>query len=143
MPYTTLTFTRSALETQDIMATVRMVLHRDSPDLVSLIVPRIQARTAVDTGALQSAIIGDPHPDPDDPVLAEFFADDNPQLAAWGRIYVAYQEGGTLGLPTYTNPPRLMFARVETDDLPLIEAWAIDRCQEAIDLCETGAGIPL
>lgn len=141
--YTTLTYTQSALETQDIMATIRMVLHRDSPDLSTTIVDRIVERTQIMTGALQSAITGDPHPDPDDPVLAEFFADDDPQLAQWGRIYVQYQEGGALGMPTYTNPPREMFAKVGNDDLPIIEAWAVDRCQEALDLCNTGAGIPL
>ena len=38
-------------------------------------------------------------------------------------MYAQYQEGGALGLSTYTNPPREMVASAVTEDIPAIEAW--------------------
>jgi hypothetical protein len=128
---------------QDIEATIKEVLHARTPDLRDMEVSNIQDRTPVRTGALQSSIDGIPYLDSGTDDLVFLFANDQPQLSEWGRVYAPYQEGPDLGLHTYTNPPRLMFASVLTDDIPQIEQWGIDACNEALNLCANGQGIPI
>jgi hypothetical protein len=108
---------------------LREAYHANAPELTDILVGRVRERTPVLTGALQSSISGIAETNVDEDVLFYLFADDAPQLEAWGRVYAMYQEGGTLGLPTYTNPPHMMFARVATDDIDIIQEWA-DRTAE-------------
>lgn len=125
---------------QDVAATIRQSLHVHAQDLIDLEVPLIRARSPYLTGALRDDIKGIPYATGDD--IALLYADDAAQLAQWGRIYAPYQEGPPLGLSTWTNPPHQMFANVLTEDIPVIEQWAIEAAQEAIGQCTQGTGIP-
>lgn len=126
----------------DIEGTINEQLHLNSPQITDVLLIRIYDRTPEDTGALKSSLTGVANVDhPDDPLLSYLYANDQEQLDEWGRIYVAYQEGGALGLPTYTNPPREMFAKVMTEDLNDIAGWAVMSCQEALSRCSAGTGL--
>jgi hypothetical protein len=140
---TTLTYTMPVLADMDIMATIKDELYSDTDRLADVELIMVYNRTHVWTGALRSGITASAAHDVNDPLLVWLTAEDDPQLAMWGRVYVQYQEGGALGLPTYTNPPRLMFASVGTDDLPILAAWAYENCERALTRCTDGTGIPL
>lgn len=130
-------------------ATIDEQLHGHSPELGDVLVPLVQAKTPVLTGALQSDMTYEAYPDPEDPGMGEedlvfVYAEGAEQLATWDRIYVQYQEGGPLGLPTYTNPPRLMFlTTAESDGLEATTEWAMEWIAYANFLCVSGAGVPL
>lgn len=138
-----LDYTLPPLVGQDISATYRMMIHRDSPDISNDILDWVVQRTPIMTGALQSSYVAEPHPDPSDPIIAYVHSTDGPQLDQWGRVYVQYVEGGALGLPTWTNPPREMFARTAVIDLPEVVQWAEEKMQEAVDAVVAGNGVPL
>jgi hypothetical protein len=101
----------------------------------------VAARTPVLTGALQASISYDSNHDENNELLAFIYADEGEQEAQWGRVYDVYQEGGALGLATYTNPPREMFAHMFDDDIPAIEKWGMDACQEGLDELARGEGL--
>lgn len=129
-------------------ATIDEQLHEHTPDLGDVLVPLVQAKTPVLTGALSSDMTYEAYTNPEDPTMGEedlvyVYAEGSEQLAAWDRIYVQYQEGGPLGLPTYTNPPREMFlTTAETDGLAVTTEWAVEWVDYANLLCLSGAGIP-
>lgn len=125
---------------QDWSATNLRKLHEHVDELGEMEVESIRSRTEEITGALKEAEEYLPSYDPKDPNLVVLDAAPGPQLDAWKRIYVAYQEGGTLGLPTFTNPPREMFAQVETADIPQIEAWAARAIQDSLNTLAAGEG---
>lgn len=125
---------------QDVEATIRQSLHNHAQDLIDLEVPLIRARSPYLTGALRDDIKGLPYTTGDD--IALLYADNAAQLAQWGKVYAPYQEGPPLGLSTWTNPPHQMFASVLTEDIPVIEQWAVEAAQEALDQCTQGIGIP-
>lgn len=132
---------------QNKWATIDEQLHEHTPDLGDVLVPLVQAKTPVLTGALQSDMTYEAYPDPEEPGgeedLVYVFAEGSEQIAAWDRIYVQYQEGGPLGLPTYTNPPREMFLNTaETDGLAASAEWAVEWVDYANLLCLSGAGVP-
>lgn len=132
----------------DIWATIDEQLHEHSPELGATLAYLVEDLTPVLTGALQSSISHEDYPDPQGYGVGEsdltwIYAADAPQLAAWNRIYVAYQEGPPLGLSTYTNPPRQMFLTVgEGEGVVQSEEWAVRYCQLALDMCAGGAGVP-
>lgn len=101
----------------------------------------VMARTPVLTGALQSDVSYKVGPKSDN-VIVEVYSDTTNQLDEWGRVYMLYQEGGALGLETYTNDPHEMYARILTDDLDQIVAWGEGRLNLAAVAVATGKGIP-
>jgi hypothetical protein len=107
------------------------------------LIARIQARTPVMTGALQSSEkyeVGQPGED----YLLNLYADDAEQEAAWGRVYAGYVEGEPLGLtsPTIANPAQMFFL-VQTEDIDLIEAYMGDFAQSFADKITYGIGATL
>jgi hypothetical protein len=138
------TYNVSGIFMQDIAATINRELHLSAPLLGYELIDTIVDRTMIDTGALQSSITYQDYiSDISDPTLLFLYANDQEQLDQWGRVYVQYQEGGALGMPTYTNAPREMFAKVLTDDLDIIADWGIETCQWALDMCVAGKGVPI
>lgn len=125
---------------QDWSDTVLETLHEHADELGLLEQESVQSRTPQLTGALKSSEKYEIFPDPHDPNLVFLYADDVEQLAEWNRVYVAYQEGGALGLPTYTNPPHEMFAQVGTTDLLQIETWALRTLATAFETLAEGLG---
>jgi hypothetical protein len=138
------TYFAPAIFMQNVGKTIDYQLHLAAPLLGYSLVDTIVERTMIDTGALQSSITFDDFTsDLDNPELLFLYANEAEQIAQWGRVYVKYQEGGALGMPTYTNAPREMFAKVLTDDLEIIADWGIATCQSALDMCVAGKGVPL
>jgi hypothetical protein len=127
---------------QDIEATLRRALHRRANDLGAMENKLIEDRTPVDQGALLNSETFTTDPNPDDEELVFLFADPQEQIDVHNREYDVYQEGGALGLATYTNAPHEMFAQVETTDLPVIQAWGEAALQEGCDEITAGTGIP-
>jgi hypothetical protein len=129
---------------QDIDATIKQQMHMDADNLGKGLVALVDILTPVLTGALLmdmsydiGAIWG-----PDDIVFA--YAESVAQEAYWNRVYVAYQEGGQLGLPTYTNDPHQMFLdTAEGPGLALTETWAMTNVLIALARCRIGAGVPI
>lgn len=117
---------------------IREELHAASDQLANIEYTNILNRTHILTGALISDLTPEPHPDPDDDTLARVFYGTENQLSEWGRVYMLYQEGGELGLATYTNPPREMVARALTDDLGDIEDWGLAALNNATDRISAG-----
>jgi hypothetical protein len=133
----------------DIWATIDEQLHENTPDLGQNLTELVQEKTPVRTSALQMDMTYEAYPDPQgagggEGDLVWIYAEDANQLAVWSRVYVQYQEGDPLGVPTYTNPPREMFyLTATTDGLPVVETWAQYWIQEALDMCAGGAGVPI
>jgi len=97
-------------------------LHETAPTIGNTINEAIRNRSPMSTGALISS---ETFKTPDKgKVVVSFYPEDGPQIDAWGRVYAPYAEGPPIGLSTYTNPPRSMYAKVETEDSPVIQAWA-------------------
>lgn len=132
----------NAFAHQSFGPTIVNHLYAHNDDLGTIINTRIKLRTPVLTGALVSAekyTANTMNPGSKDMVV--FYASDSEQIAQWKRVYVAYQEGGSLGKPTYTNAPHEMYAKIQTDDIPLIEAWGEGYINEALDILASGTGI--
>ena len=111
----------AGLLTDDLAGEMEDALRAEADTLTQLEVFNISARTPVRTGALLSDITGEDNPSTD--ILSYVYFDDTNQLDEYDRVYVQYQEGGILGMATYTNPPRLMVASAVTEDIPAIEIW--------------------
>lgn len=133
----------------DVWGTMNEQLHENSPELGKALVIMVQDRTQVLTGALFSDMTYEAYMDPDEGIdvgesdLVWVYAEDTAQQAFWKRVYVAYQEGGVLGLATYTNPPREMFFQTaETDGFEATQIWALEQIFKANELCASGAGVP-
>jgi hypothetical protein len=107
--------------------------HLESPELAALERQAVEDRTPVDTGALREDIAATPYVSTGTDTLVKLYTADSFQEAEWHRIYVAYQEGGLLGLPTYTNEPHEMFAKVATEDTGIITTWAQNAAQHAVE----------
>ena len=118
-------------------------LHDGSDELGQLLLYKVSSRTPVDTGALLSDEYYVAHPAHDDPIIAEVLAGTENQMEQWGREYDVYQEGGALGLQTYTNAPHEMFGKVLTDDIPDIETWGVKWLQGSLDdiAAQTGESV--
>lgn len=101
----------------------------------------VSSRTPVDTGALLAGISYEAGHNPGNELLAFIYADESTQEEQWGRVYDVYQEGGDLGLATYTNAPHLMFASILDVDIPAIEIWGTDALQGALDALAVGGGV--
>lgn len=128
----------------DVNATIDEVLHDHSDELGQTLADLVKAKTPVDTGALESDITFENYPDPGGDDLVYIYSETGEQIQAWDRVYVEYQEGGPLGMATYTNDPRLMFLdTAQGDGVVATEAWAQLYIQEALDMCVGGAGIPI
>jgi hypothetical protein len=112
------------LMSEDIAGEMEDQLRLYAGDLADIEGFNIAARTPVRTGALQSDITEQANVS--DTILAYVYFDTANQLDQWDRVYVQYQEGGILGMKTYTNPPRLMVASAVTEDIPAIEKWGND-----------------
>jgi len=123
--------------------TVLEELHAHADELGQMELQSIRGRTNVETGALQADETYDVYADPQDPNLVFLYTDDANQLDTWNRIYVQYQEGGALGLPTYTNPPHEMFTQVGTTDLLQIEVWCAETLAAAFERIANGLGAEL
>lgn len=116
---------------------LRENFHNEAFELFKAEKMLIQGRTMVKKGGLVSDIMTEVNPNPNDSLLGKIYSGTENQIAAWNRVYVEYQEGGALGLETYTNPPRLMYTKVTTSDMPIIQAWA-DQTVEKIIAILTG-----
>lgn len=112
-------------------------LHEHAEDIAKEVLERIEARTPVDTGALkedETYVLGEP-----EHAIVTWYVGAEYQTAENEREYSPYQEGPPLGLSTYTNGPHQMFFRVSTDDLPLIQTWAMAVVGEAVEQCVQAA----
>lgn len=125
---------------QDWWAAAAGKLHEGSDELGQLEQFNVSGRTPVDTGALLADIQYIAFPNVSEPRLATIFADTTEQLAEWGRVYDLYQEGGLLGLSTYTNAPHEMFGKMFTDDISAIEEWGTKWLQGGMDTLAAGNG---
>lgn len=101
----------------------------------------VTERTPLLTGALQYDVSFEANHDPNKKLLAFIYSAQTEQEAQWGRIYELYQEGGALGLSTYTNGPHEMYAKIMTDDIPAIEQWGHDALQGGLDELARGEGL--
>lgn len=112
---------------QDFRQALADQMSLTTPILSETLKQLVKDKTRVDTGALSEDIeAGYRQPGPNFGLLAEVFTGTENQLEWWNRIYVAYQEGGVLGKPTYTNPPRLMFYDTAMGDgLTAVLTWGI------------------
>lgn len=126
---------------QDLYGTIKQQLHTHAPELKENEVTLIMSRTPVLTGALQSDVEGKTYSSGND--LVFLYSNEENQIIEWNRVYALYQEGGDLGLSTYTNAPHEMFGQVLTTDMPLIQEWGNQAAQEAVDLCASGGGLLL
>lgn len=129
-----------AFKQQNWELTVREELHAGSDELGQLLLFKVSARTPVDTAALLSDEYYKAYPNRDSDNLAFIGVGDENQMDEWGRFYALYQEGGALGLATYTNAPHEMFARILTDDIPDVEAWGNKWLISAMGRIATGTG---
>lgn len=131
---------------EDIWGNIDVVLHAHSPELGVTIQAMVRDITPILTGALLSDITSEPNTTPvgasgGESVLVDVIAEDVAQQAFWNRYYAPYQEGGLLGLPTYTNAPREMFfTTATTDGLDATLVWAMQYIQEALLLSAYGGG---
>lgn len=127
----------------DIWGTIDETLHEHSPELGQDLKLLVQGLTPILSGSLLMDISYEAYPDPGNSDLVLVYAEDIAQEAYWNRIYVQYQEGGPLGVHTYTNDPHQMFYDTATGDgLALTETWALTYVTEAEALCMGGAGVP-
>lgn len=128
------------LDAHQLMSALRAA----SPELAKLLQGRVEDRTPVRTGALKEDIGSKAYTSEVSGSrrvkLVDVFCGEEWQLGEWKRVYAAYQEGGVLGLPTYTNGPHEMFARISTDDTALIQAWADKAVQSGLDELTSGVG---
>lgn len=129
----------------DLWGTIDEQLHEHSPELGAELQAYVRNLTPIRTGALVMDIAVEAYPDPGGAGsdLVYVYAEDIAQEAFWNRVYVAYQEGGPLGLHTYTNDPHQMFYDTATGDgLALTEVWALTYITLAETMCLGGAGVP-
>jgi hypothetical protein len=124
----------------NLAATVARDIHLGTPDLRDTMLGRIIDRTPYRKGALQADETGDAFTDPSTNDLVHLYTRTENQLEEWHRVYAAYVEGPELGLKTYTNPPRQMFASAETEDISVIEDWGVQQLEKAIDNIVGGGG---
>lgn len=128
----------------NIGATIDEQLHEHTPQLGEVLVELVQAKTPVRRHALIEDVAFEAYPDPGDSELVFVYAGEEHQLGAWHRVYAQYQEGPPMGLDTYTNPPRHMFAgTAEGDGVGFVEDWAVTYVQLALDMCAGGAGVSI
>ena len=138
---------------QDTWKTVQEELYAASDELGQIEQANVSSRTQVLTGALISGISYEPMKSPTDKVLAFLYADEEPQLDEYGRVYDLYQEGGSngfgsagmgLGLGTNTGSGNHeMFGRMFTDDISAITQWGEDTLNNATNRLASGKGVPL
>lgn len=115
---------------KNVQMAVYEKLHDEADQLGEELVPLVQDKTPVDTGALVSSITYFPLSGQE---ILEVYAASGPQMAQWSRYYVYYQEGPPLGLATYTNGPRQMFLQTaEGDGLAATESWGMLVVMQAI-----------
>lgn len=124
----------------DMDGLIKGEFHKDNEEIARLMQFLVRQRTPVITGAAQASVQYEVNTDTSSDDLVILFANDAEQIEAWNRVYFPYIEGGELGLATWTNPPRLAFASLETDDLPLIQAWAESTLNKSLDHIAAGVG---
>lgn len=128
---------------QDVWGTIDEQLHENTPELGDGLRDLVRNLTPIRTGALVMDISYEAYTQPGDSDLLWVYAEDVAQEAYWNRIYVQYQEGGPLGVHTYTNDPHEMFFQTaQGDGLVLTTGWALLHIQEALVMVEAGAGVP-
>lgn len=115
--------------------------YKDNDEIAQLIYYRVQMRTAMASGALRGDETYEVNHDPSSEDLVVFYVRDDNQLAAYGRTYARFIEGPTLGesSPTIYEPSH-MYARIETDDIDLIQAWGMGTLGKAVDAVTVGKG---
>lgn len=123
---------------QDWYETAVSNLFKGTDELGQLEQFNVSARTPTDTGALLADISYEAYSSGDE--FAFIFANTAEQMAEWGREYDVYQEGGLLGLATYTNDPHQMFGHMFDDDIPAIEEWGNKWLQGGMDVLAAGEG---
>lgn len=100
---------------QNFYGTIKRQLVSDKDEFGMMLVTLVRRHTPVATGALFDSIDYEPdHADGDNGIV-RVFANPYIQIAQWGRQYDVYQEGGLLGMPTYTNEPHEMFYKALHD----------------------------
>lgn len=133
---------------QDLWATIEHELRGHASELGKALKDQVHTKTPVLSGSLQDDLTfsatdapGGYALGPDD--LVYVYAEGVEQQAYWNRIYVQYVEGGPLGMPTWTNPPREVFYETAMGEgLDTTTVWADIYVQEALDLCAFGMGVP-
>jgi hypothetical protein len=111
----------AGLLSANIAGEMEDALRLHAGELADIEFANVSARTPVRSGALLQDL--QEQANVSDSILAYIFYDTTNQLDEYDRVYVQYQEGGILGMATYTNPPRLMIFSALTDDIADIEAW--------------------
>lgn len=136
-----------AIINENIWANIDIQLHSHSPELGVTLQAMVRDITPILTGALLSDITSLPEISPQglgggESTLVLVVAEDVAQQAFWNRYYAPYQEGGILGLPTYTNPAREMFfTTAVTDGLDATLVWAETYINEALIISAMGGGV--
>lgn len=130
-----------------LWGTIERELKLNSNQIGEVIKVMVEDKTPILSGSLQSDIVYSSTETPGSVTLGSedlvyIYAEGTAQEAYWNRIYVPYVEGGLLGLPTYTNDPRLIFASTaEGDGLDATTLWAQIHVDEAVAMWEVGAGV--
>lgn len=115
--------------------------YKDNDEIAKLIYFRVQMRTAMASGALRGDETYEVNHNPDSQDLVVFYVRDDNQISAYGRTYARFIEGPGLGnsSPTIAEPSH-MYARIETDDRDLIQAWGQATLGKATDVVTALAG---
>lgn len=127
---------------QDFQKTIIESLYAESPDLASILLPKIRSRTPILTGALRADEYNhrENTSNFNDPTLVEFKPGSEAQVDAWGRVYAEYIEGL---LPSITiASPAEMYARSETEDIDDIEDWAYAAIEKGAKKLAASQGVP-
>ena len=111
--------------------------HEHAQELRDIEVLRVFGRTqerAYDTGALSESVSGRAYTDPGMDTLATIFFVSGPQMEQWNRTYARFNEGPPIGVTSPTiDGPRHMLYDMQTEDAPLIQQWAVEVGQAAVD----------
>jgi len=94
---------------QNFYGTFKRELVGGRDEFGDMLVAMVRQNTPQDTGTLFASIDYQPDEADGDNGIVRVFANSYMQMAQWGRQYDVYQEGGILGMPTYTNAPHEMF----------------------------------
>ena len=127
---------------QDIDATILYYLHNDVEPLMEQLNQRVKDRTASRTGSLREDELFEVNYDFLDPVLARMYTSGINEMDTYGRTYERFIEGPSLGFssPTITDPSH-MYARIETEDIELIQAWGEEEMNKIAAILEERRGL--
>lgn len=126
----------------DFAGTLIQGIYKGAETLRDKALGKIIDKTQYAKGGLQADETGTFNSDPSNTELVHIYTETANQLANWNRVYVAYQEGGELGLATYTNEAHMMFQST-ADDTPFFTTWGVDMLQNGINIIISGGSLRL